>query len=786
MLHYYHSDRKMVKIVCHMKQLKLAVILLALLFAACTKPGKGVDEGPEQPMVLAAPELTYEADVHDVRVSWESISGASGYRVSTDDRTSWSELQTELYFVHGGLEPETTYTVCVMAVGDGEAYRDSEPAAIEVTTTAEAKIPVKLESPVLTSEANVRNAMITWEHIGNASGYRVSIDGRESWNEHQTHNHFAYGGLEPETTYKVHVVAVGDGEDYSDSEPAETEFTTQKETTVTPGEFSYRAVEWPEDILPGRKFLIAYVPSADNVRVMDNKTTSSKFAGVNLAAYYDAAQDLFVSNETTDSYACTIKDAGEGYYYIENPAGAKIGWTSGTNFNLSTTGDNTEWNIVEGNDNRYSFLITNLAASTRGIVYRAGADYEQFGAYAMQNIDHAEYLEPQLYMLDKPVVVDPDPDPDPEPGDVLKWVLVTDPDKIFSGDKVLIAHTEGGVAGVMNHRLGSYTVTTSDGSYEQPEYLPRAVDMRAYYNPSRTRFAYNETTSAYAVTLTKGGGGGYYLTNPAGQYLTRWMDSSMSWEDEPGSDTDWVLWSVARGSATGTMRIGNGTRSIAWHIHTEYGVAESWPVFGNYANSNVGTTDYKEPRLYVLRSVADDGEVDGTGGDPVVETGFPAQWNMATAAVSGGKIYAATGNTEAYISVKGATGFGMAGSSERYATASGWNNSGAAWVFSVPVTAFTSSTVTVEATMQSSTSGPRRFTVLYSSDGVNYTSTNKSIYLQTGQTKSQIDFTPTVTGFPTVFHIKLEVTGNESAGGGTIASAGTCRIYGLKLMKWYK
>ena len=111
-------------------------------------PGGGSTE-PVDPVQLAQPALTSSNVTSDgFDVSWTAVANASSYNVSLGGAT-YNVNGTSHSFT--GLDPETSYTVSVVAVGDGVNYTNSEAATLTVTTTAEAVTPEPGDSNVLTS-----------------------------------------------------------------------------------------------------------------------------------------------------------------------------------------------------------------------------------------------------------------------------------------------------------------------------------------------------------------------------------------------------------------------------------------------------------------------------------------------------------------------------------------------------------------------------------------------------------------------------------------------------------
>ena len=113
-------------------------------------PGGGSTEPePGEPVQLAQPALTSSnVTSNGFDVSWTAVANASSYNVSLGGAT-YNVVGTSHSFT--GLDPETSYTVSVVAVGDGVNYTNSEAATLTVTTEAEAVTPEPGDGNVLTS-----------------------------------------------------------------------------------------------------------------------------------------------------------------------------------------------------------------------------------------------------------------------------------------------------------------------------------------------------------------------------------------------------------------------------------------------------------------------------------------------------------------------------------------------------------------------------------------------------------------------------------------------------------
>lgn len=90
------------------------------------------------PLDLAIGEVTSTSAV----ATWSAVINASGYRIEISDEAQQvrTEDTSERTFEFTGLDPEATYTVRVMAKGDGTDYIDSEYSAPVDFTTDEGEI----------------------------------------------------------------------------------------------------------------------------------------------------------------------------------------------------------------------------------------------------------------------------------------------------------------------------------------------------------------------------------------------------------------------------------------------------------------------------------------------------------------------------------------------------------------------------------------------------------------------------------------------------------------------
>ena len=151
------------------------------------------------------------------------------------------------------LTPGTSYKVKVVAVGDDRYTKTSKATSYKTVKTDSL---VTLAQPAITTiTSDARQILLEWDPVADAQGYvafcsssttnevfRVDIpssSGAPSYG-------YAFSNLTSDTSYKVRVVAKGDGIDTSDSKDTayKTIKTKQLATLATPTCLPCRLVVW--------------------------------------------------------------------------------------------------------------------------------------------------------------------------------------------------------------------------------------------------------------------------------------------------------------------------------------------------------------------------------------------------------------------------------------------------------------------------------------------------------------------------------------------------------------
>ncbi|MBR0226260.1 MAG: fibronectin type III domain-containing protein, partial [Thermoguttaceae bacterium] len=212
------------------------------------------------PTPLDVPTFKSSSSTSDsITVTWNAVANASGYVVEykslTDADYTAAPTTNDTTIVIPNLVPDTTYKLRVYAVGDGVNYSDSVYSSVKPVKTKEAVDPITLDAPTFKSSSSTTSSVtVAWNVVANASGYVVeyksSTDASYTTMTPTTSTTRTITNLDPSTTYKIRVYAVGDGVNYSDSVySAVKAVKTKVETGVTVAAYDTAnrnvAASWP-------------------------------------------------------------------------------------------------------------------------------------------------------------------------------------------------------------------------------------------------------------------------------------------------------------------------------------------------------------------------------------------------------------------------------------------------------------------------------------------------------------------------------------------------------------
>ena len=157
-----------------------------------------------------------------VTVSWEAVSGASGYDIEVDGTILNNDTATA--YTHTGLNPGTPHTYRVRAKNEGGPGTWSSPIT-KSTLPGSPNIPVNLNAIPLSTSITV-----TWNNVPGATGYDIEVDGELVSNGPNTN--YIHNSLTPGThhSYRVRSINPGGKSEWSGYANA----TTQLESVPVP------------------------------------------------------------------------------------------------------------------------------------------------------------------------------------------------------------------------------------------------------------------------------------------------------------------------------------------------------------------------------------------------------------------------------------------------------------------------------------------------------------------------------------------------------------------------
>lgn len=158
----------------------------------CKDSGEsGGGEEPVEPEKLTMSDLTTSETSNSITVSWAAVSGAQSYAVSLYDgaTTTTTTVTSPTTYTFEGLTASTSYTVSVVAKGDGVNYTDSDAKEKTVKTLAEQtgggetpSEPVKATATLSFADKAQRTSYSTSQQVWTQNGITFTNDKASSSN----------------------------------------------------------------------------------------------------------------------------------------------------------------------------------------------------------------------------------------------------------------------------------------------------------------------------------------------------------------------------------------------------------------------------------------------------------------------------------------------------------------------------------------------------------------------------------------------------------------------------
>lgn len=334
--------------------------------ASDSDPGEGeFATTGEPPEPLPTPEDVAAADVTDTTadISWSEVEGADGYDVTWyptgDPGSSDMDTAEASPYQIDGLDPETDYTVEVVATDSTGEATDSDPGTAEFTTEpSEGPDPLPTPEDLDTGEPTAEGTTVSWSAVEGADGYTVSWyptdDPESSDSAEVTDPTVDITGLESDTEYTVEVVATDSTGEATDSDPASGTFTTTGDTPQldTPTDIitsdvtdTSATIAW-ESVESADGYDVTFDP-ADGEVAVDPASDSAEATGLTPETQYTVS---VVATDSTEAYADSEPGTAE---FTTEPADTPEPLPTPADIDTGTPnadGTTVSWTAVDGAD----------------------------------------------------------------------------------------------------------------------------------------------------------------------------------------------------------------------------------------------------------------------------------------------------------------------------------------------------------------------------------------------------------------------------------------------------
>ena len=180
---------------------------------------------------LAQPTITSAtSDLREIELAWIETPNATGYKIvyrkTTEKVFSTTSVEAgATQYTLSRLEPNSSYQIKVVALGDGETTLDSVDTK---SKTVKTKALAKLAAPTISDyDSDKHSVYVRWNSVDGATGYKVEwrASKEKTWHTEKsraTENFYALEYLDPNASYLVRVTALGDQYETLDSSASKT------------------------------------------------------------------------------------------------------------------------------------------------------------------------------------------------------------------------------------------------------------------------------------------------------------------------------------------------------------------------------------------------------------------------------------------------------------------------------------------------------------------------------------------------------------------------------------
>ena len=273
---------------------------------------------------LATPDVSLtEATDSSLSFSWSEVENALGYRVmyvrAGDSAYTTVNVGSKTSFTLNGLQMETSYSLKVAALGDGDAYKTSPYSTLTAYWTIN---PFKLQPPTVTAtDASNDSVLLHWDSVPNATKYYVAWAPAGSTkfttkSVAATKTYFQVTGLDSNTEYQFKLRSVS-----SDSSYINSKYSPVTTISTTGSALARTALAVPTmdlDRATATSFTVSWSadPRAVGYTVIYKEKSESAYTTVTLPA---TETSLTINDLAPNSnYYVKVRALGEGVFWTNS------------------------------------------------------------------------------------------------------------------------------------------------------------------------------------------------------------------------------------------------------------------------------------------------------------------------------------------------------------------------------------------------------------------------------------------------------------------------------------
>lgn len=577
------------------KLISLVVVLVAMLsiFAITSISSSAASNTPATPQ-----NLTFSNGFKSATLSWDKVSGATGYKVAIlNESGNWETYEiTTSTSVNLTLEYVTTYTFSVRAYdkSTGTTYHSGYSNSVSFVTE-----PLQVET-VKVSDINIDSVYLYWSTSKYATGYQVyyAKDGSSSYSRltSTTDKFITLEDLDPDTDYsfKIRAYYRDDDGNVSYGEFSDmvmnitTTFPAPENITVTVVDGMSAEVSWDAiDGADGYQIYSKGVSDSSFTRY-DSTTSTSMTVDFDETTYIEVRAYMKLNGNIFGEFSDTYVVVGmvENFKVTAGVESASFSWSAvdgASGYKIAYLNNDGEWATL-GYTSSTSYTYSKLDyLGTYTFSIRA---YEKV---TTSSTVHSDYSDAITVATD-PAQVSSVSYSNLELTSVdLAWTAVEG----ASGYQVYYAKGSSS-----SYSRYDSTTATAYSLYDLDENTAYSFKIRAYYRDSDGNVSYGEfTTKTVDITTTLSAVQNLKIADSSN--TAEDATKTISWNSVPNA-TGYQIYIKAEDSSTWSLVETTSSTSatvdlyqnmdVSVKVRAYYQLTSSTKVYGSYSSTSVVTT----------------------------------------------------------------------------------------------------------------------------------------------------------------------------------------------------